>query len=203
MRRIRIGIYMLLAAGMIALWGSCQRDDSPAGETAEVTLRFATRAGGDGTGTANDPNALPNEGIKTLRVILYKAGEDGAYSFYGSYHQTVDATPGGKVLETSMRIYDVPLGTYRFYVIANEESIGKEYSSESSVETDLVTLSGGERKLLIKDNGSVSETQGESYFYFPQKAEDIENHGLPMARILENVKVEKDIGIAGLHGKFR
>ena len=59
MRRIRIGIYMLLAAGMIALWGGCQRDDSPAGETAEVTLRFATRAGGDGT---TDPNALPNEG---------------------------------------------------------------------------------------------------------------------------------------------
>lgn len=184
---MRKAIYMLSVLCVAALWGGCQRGGGEEG-TAEVTLRFATRADGtDGT----DPNALPNEGIKTLRVILYKAGEGGTYSFYDSYHQIVDATTDGKVLETSMRIYDVPLGTYRFYVIANEESIGKEYSTKSAVEDDLVTVSDGERKLLIKDDGSVPETQGESCFYFPQKAKDIENHGLPMARMLENVKVEK------------
>ena len=154
---MRKAIYMLSVLCVAALWGGCQRGGGEEG-TAEVTLRFATRADGtDGT----DPNALPNEGIKTLRVILYKAGEGGTYSFYDSYHQIVDATTDGKVLETSMRIYDVPLGTYRFYVIANEESIGKEYSTKSAVEDDLVTVSDGERKVLIEDDGAVPETQGE------------------------------------------
>ena len=75
---MRKAIYMLSVLCVAALWGGCQRGGGEEG-TAEVTLRFATRADGtDGT----DPNALPNEGIKTLRVILYKAGEDGVYSFY-------------------------------------------------------------------------------------------------------------------------
>lgn len=180
---VRKAIYMLSVLCVAALWGGCQRGGGEEG-TAEVTLRFATRADGtDGT----DPNALPNEGIKTLRIVLYH--EDG--TFYRSEWRSVNSGGDGAVLATSVRIYDVPLGTYRFYVIANEESIGKEYSTKSAVEDDLVTVSDGERKLLIKDDGSVPETQGESCFYFPQKAKDIENHGLPMARMLENVKVEK------------
>lgn len=187
---MRKAIYMLSVLCVAALWGGCQRGGGGTDATAEVTLRFSTRADGDGTGTATDPNALSNEGIKTLRVILYKAGEDGSYSFYGSFYKTVDAAENGKVLETSMRIYDVPLGNYRFYVIANEESIGQKYDTKDAVEEDLVTV-GREQKLLIKDDGSVPETNGESYFYFPQDADGIAEHGLPMARIVSHVEVAK------------
>lgn len=187
---VRKAIYMLSVLCVAALWGGCQRDGGGTDATAEVTLRFSTRADGDGTGTATDPNALPNEGIKTLRVILYKAGEDGSYSFYGSFYKTVDAAENGKVLETSMRIYDVPLGNYRFYVIANEESIGQKYDTQDAIEEDLMSV-GNEQKLLIKDDGSVPETNGESYFYFPQKADGITKHGLPMARIVQHVEVAK------------
>ena len=58
MRRIRIGIYMLLAAGMTALWGACQRDDSPAGDTAEVTLRLLPKS----------PSASPPAPAETARA---------------------------------------------------------------------------------------------------------------------------------------
>lgn len=136
---MRKAIYMLSVLCVAALWCGCQRGGGEEG-TAEVTLRFATRADGtDGT----DPNALPNEGIKTLRVILYKAGEDGVYSFYDSFYRTVDARENGIVLETFMRIYDVPLGNYRFYVIGNEESVEKKYDTETAVEADLEQSSGG------------------------------------------------------------
>lgn len=55
----------------------------------------------------------------------------------------MDARENGIVLETSMRIYDVPLGNYRFYVIGNEESVEKKYDTETAVEADLEQSSGG------------------------------------------------------------
>ncbi len=179
MRRIRIGIYMLLAAGMTALWGSCQRDDSPVGETAEVTLRFATRAGGDGT---LDPNALPNEGIKTLRVILAKDGEifrvDRLRDFSG------ETSP---VLEREVKVYDVPLGNITFYVIANEGSIGKEYDTPEAIREDFVEVDGTQ-KLLLKD---------ESRSFFPQMAGDIAKKGLPMAG-MANVEIAESTEAIGI-----
>lgn len=174
---MRKAIYMLSVLCVAALWGGCQRGGGEEG-TAEVTLRFATRADGtDGT----DPNALPNEDIKTLRVILYKAGEDGVYSFYDSFYRTVDASENGIVLETSMRIYDVPLGNYRFYVIGNEESVGKKYDTETAVEANLVQSSGGGMKLQVLD---------ESRTYFPKTEAGIADKGLPMAGAVQ-VTVEK------------
>ena len=65
MRRIRIGIYMLLAAGMTALWGACQRGDDN-GDTARVTLRLATKAGS----ALDDENATADEGMKNLQIFL-------------------------------------------------------------------------------------------------------------------------------------
>lgn len=72
MRRIRIGIYMLLAAGMTALWGGCQRGDDKE-DTARVTLRLATKAGS----ALDDENATADEGMKDLQIFLYrKVGGD-------------------------------------------------------------------------------------------------------------------------------
>ena len=174
MRRIRIGIYMLLAAGMIALWGSCQRDDSPAGETAEVTLRFATRAGGDGTGTANDPNATEEEGIKTLRIIVR---DEIAGEIVRNEKRTF-GTETQPLLEKEVKVYDLPLSTYTFYLIANEESIGMTYTNENLQFTEV----DGVKKILFVDEGNE---------YFPQTAGNIPN-GLPMAAKSDPIAISKE-----------
>lgn len=167
---MRKAIYMLSVLCVAALWGGCQRGGGEEG-TAEVTLRFATRADGtDGT----DPNALPNEGIKTLRIVLYH--EDG--TFYRSEWRSVNSGGDGAVLATSVRIYDVPLGKYRFYIIANEESVGGKYGEEVIGEYSEETF----RQLSITD---VDNT------YFPKKENEIAAAGLPMAGQSGVVTVEK------------
>lgn len=167
---VRKAIYMLSVLCVAALWGGCQRGGGEEG-TAEVTLRFATRA--DGT-AASDPNALPNEGIKTLRIVLYH--EDG--TFYRSEWRSVNGGGDGAVLATSVRIYDVPLGKYRFYIIANEESVGGKYGEEVIGEYSEETF----RQLSITD---VDNT------YFPKEKDEIAAAGLPMAGQSEVVTVEK------------
>lgn len=169
---VRKAIYMLSVLCVAALWGGCQRGGGEEG-TAEVTLRFATRADGtDGT----DPNALPNEGIKTLRVILYKDGE--IYRVDRLRDFTGDESP---VLVKSVKVYDVPLGNITFYLIANEGSIEKTYDTPEAIRADFVEVNGMQ-KLLLMD--------GDRH-YFPQTEEDIKEKGLPMAG-MKTVEITED-----------
>ena len=169
---MRKAIYMLSVLCVAALWGGCQRGGGEEG-TAEVTLRFATRADGtDGT----DPNALPNEGIKTLRVILYKDGE--IYRVDRLRDFTGDENP---VLEKSVKVYDVPLGEITFYLIANEGSVDKTYDTPEAIRADFVEVNGMQ-KLLVVDEG---------WNFFPQAAEEIEENGLPMAG-MKTVEITED-----------
>ena len=168
---MRKAIYMLSVLCVAALWGGCQRGGGEEG-TAEVTLRFATRADGtDGT----DPNALPNEGIKTLRVILYKDGE--IYRVDRLRDFTGDENP---VLVKSVKVYDVPLGEITFYLIANEGSVGKTYDTPKAIRDDFVEVNGMQ-KLLVK----------EGWKFFPLAAEDIVATGLPMAGV-RTVEIMED-----------
>ena len=170
---MRKAIYMLSVLCVAALWGGCQRGGGAEEGTAEVTLRFATRADGtDGT----DPNALPNEGIKTLRVILYKDGE--IYRVDRLRDFTGDESP---VLVKSVKVYDVPLGNITFYLIANEGSIEKTYDTPEAIRADFVEVNGMQ-KLLVKDEG---------WKFFPQPAEKIEKNGLPMAGV-RTVEIMED-----------
>lgn len=169
---VRKAIYMLSVLCVAALWGGCQRGGGEEG-TAEVTLRFATRADGtDGT----DPNALPNEGIKTLRVILYKDGE--IYRVDRLRDFTGDENP---VLVKYVKVYDVPLGNITFYLIANEGSIEKTYDTPEAIRDDFVNINGMQ-KLLVVDEG---------WNFFPQAAEEIEENGLPMAG-MKTVEITED-----------
>ena len=163
---------MLSVLCVAALWGGCQRGGGGTDATAEVTLRFATRADGtDGT----DPNALPNEGIKTLRVILYKDGE--IYRVDRLRDFTGDENP---VLVKSVKVYDVPLGEITFYLIANEGSVGKTYDTPKAIRDDFVEVNGMQ-KLLVK----------EGWKFFPLAAEDIVATGLPMAGV-RTVEIMED-----------
>lgn len=80
----------------------------------DVVLKLSdTRANG------TDPNALAEEGIQKLRVFAVQGEEgQGKIIFNEVYDFSADTDP---LLEKTFRLYDIPEGMTRFYVIANEE----------------------------------------------------------------------------------
>ena len=166
-----------MALGTTALWSGCQRNGDGTDATAEVTLRFATRTGGDGTGTANDPNATEEEGIKTLRIIVR---DEIAGEIVRNEKRTF-GTETQPLLEKEVKVYDLPLSTYTFYLIANEGSVDKTYDTPEAIRADFVEVNGMQ-KLLVVDEG---------WNFFPQAAEEIEENGLPMAG-MKTVEITED-----------
>lgn len=111
---MRKAIYMLSVLCVAALWGGCQRGGGE--ETAQVTLRFNTRAGS----ALTDENAKKDEGMKDLQIVLYRR-ENGEYTYYDKYDHVV---PEGETGSTTVDLGDVQLGDYLFYVVANGASAG-------------------------------------------------------------------------------
>lgn len=153
MNAMKIAIYTLLVLGASVVWGSCQRGGDE--DTAQVTLRLATRAA---TVTDQDGN-LGDEGIKTLQIFLYKQ-EGGSYAFYRKDVVKVTKTESGTV---TVELDDIQLGFYRFYAVANGESVGLGSIEENLPENNL------KGKVIINND------------YFPKTAEEITENGLPMA----------------------
>lgn len=150
---MRKAIYMLSVLCVAALWGGCQRGGGE--ETAQVTLRFNTRAGS----ALTDENAKKGEGMKSLQLVLYRQSGSG-YEFYRvySWDETKLAGTDG-VFETELE-GGIDLGNYMFYAVANGASAG------------LTVGEGGMREDALKGyvmNGDV----------FP--AEKVPAAGLPMA----------------------
>ena len=111
---MRKAIYMLSVLCVAALWGGCQRGGGE--ETAQVTLRFNTRA----DGALADEDAKVGEGMKDLQIVLYRR-VNGEYTYYKKYDHVV---PEGENGRTTVDLGDVQLGDYLFYVVANGESAG-------------------------------------------------------------------------------
>lgn len=114
---MRKAIYMLSVLCVAALWGGCQRGGGE--ETAQVTLRFNTRAGS----ALADENAEKDEGMKTLQLVLYRQSGSG-YEFYRvySWNETELAGTDG-MFETELE-GGIDLGNYMFYAVANGASAG-------------------------------------------------------------------------------
>lgn len=101
-------------------FGSCKQNDSVPGTT-EVVLRVSDSR-------AADPNATNVEGIQKLRVFAVQGGEGQGKIIYNEvYDFSADTDP---LLEKTFRLYDIPEGMTRFYVIANEENYGIEFTTE-------------------------------------------------------------------------
>lgn len=111
---MRKAIYMLSVLCVAALWGGCQRGGGE--ETAQVTLRFNTRAGS----ALADEYAKEGEGMKDLQIVLYRR-VNGVYTYYKKYDHEV---PEGETGSTTVDLGDVQLGDYLFYVVANGASAG-------------------------------------------------------------------------------
>lgn len=127
---MRKAIYMLSVLCVAALWGGCQRGGGE--ETAQVTLRFATRAGS----ALTDENAKEGEGMKSLQLVLYRQSGSG-YEFYRvySWDETKLAGTDG-VFETELE-GGIDLGNYMFYAVANGASAGLTVSEEGMTEDKL------------------------------------------------------------------
>ena len=170
MKKTKQHISLLLAAFMAAGLSSCIKEDyaGASDETATVNLVFDTRADNDGDGL--DDDALPGEGIKTLRVIIVDTDNNRVdvnelRDFSGEKPQPV--------LQKTLTIMGLPVGNKDFYVIANEASVGLSgldtprpgYSFDETEKSALLST-------LIKD---------EQRTYFPSTDTEIEENGLPIA----------------------
>lgn len=108
------------------------------------------------------------ENIHNLRVIILKQGAE-------SINQTFENVSSGSTLE----IENVPVGQVEMYVIANEASLGKDYSDVISLKDDVVTVNNSRKVLIIDENRT----------HFPKRGSEFEaensnletTKGLPMS----------------------
>ena len=170
MKKTKQYISLLLAAFMAAGLSSCIKEDyaGASDETATVNLVFDTRADNDGDGL--DDDALPGEGIKTLRVIIVDT--DNNRVDVNELRDFSGETPQ-PVLQKTLTIMGLPVGNKDFYVIANEASVGligldTPGPGDSFNEAEKSAL----LSTLIKD---------EQRTYFPSTDTEIEGNGLPIA----------------------
>lgn len=170
MKKTKQYISLLLAAFMAAGLSSCIKEDyaGASDKTATVNLVFDTRADNNGDGL--DDDALPGEGIKTLRVIIVDT--DNNRVDVNELRDFSGETPQ-PVLQKTLTIMGLPVGNKDFYVIANEASVGLSgldtpgsgnFFNEAEKSALLSTLINDEQRT-----------------YFPSTDTGIEENGLPIA----------------------
>lgn len=172
----------LLLASMLLCIISCRKETVIAPlELTTITLGVGTQGNILLSTKAEDPNVLPYEGIRTLRVIIVSTADAGNRKILYNEKHIIDnsSAPMSPVLNTTVKIEDVPMGPADIYIIANEESIisGEGYTNEV-LEGEVYRQ---DDKLLVLD---------ESWQFFPKVYEEISENGLPMSGKLENVNIE-------------
>lgn len=111
------------------------------------------------------------ENIHNLRVIILKQGAESINLTFDK-----DNFSNGK---GTIEIKDVPVGQVEMYVIANEASLGKDYTDLKTLKQDVIDVDNS-RKVLIKDLRRV---------YFPKRGSEFKTEnsnpkttkGLPMS----------------------
>lgn len=120
MKKTNRYISLLLALVFAAGLSSCIKEDyadSTKNDKATVSLVFDTRAPGVDGQTVQ---AGPNEGIKTLRVIIVDS-KSSTVNVNKFYDYSAEPDP---VETKTLTIMNLPVGQKDFYVIANERSVG-------------------------------------------------------------------------------
>ena len=156
-------IMALLAACLLSATfiGCTNEANEPIADGRTATIRLNIPMLEAGTRTT-PPTKDQESKINHLRVIILS---QGATSINQTF--TADDLTGG-----SITIDNVPVGPVQMYVIANEASLGKDYSDLAKLQEDITNVDGT-RKVLIKD---------ESRTYFPKRGSEKEfpSTGLPM-----------------------
>lgn len=182
MNKIIQSIPLLLC---IAVFVACQQEESlPGGNDKMVTLTLNIGTQTTGVSTrADDPNVRPYEGIRTLRALVISdaaAPEDRKILYNLKHVIEGNTSPESATLSTSLTLENIPVGKASIYLIANEESIGTEYTNDKLTSQEYINDS----KLLLLD---------EDWTHFPKRYEEIAEHGLPMSGKAEGIEITSDM----------
>lgn len=167
MKKTNRYISLLLALVFAAGLSSCIKEDyadSTKNDKATVSLVFDTRAPGVDGQTVQ---AGPNEGIKTLRVIIVDS-ESSTVNVNKLYDYSAEAGP---VEVKTLTIMNLPVGQKDFYVIANE----------GSVEMNGINLDTWQEKGTFNESDKNELLQAVIASGFPKTDAEIAELGLPIA----------------------
>lgn len=167
MKKTNQYISLLLALVFAAGLSSCIKEDyadSTKNDKATVSLVFDTRAPGVDGQTVQ---AGPNEGIKTLRVIIVDS-ESSTVNVNKLYDYSAEAGP---VEVKTLTIMNLPVGQKDFYVIANE----------GSVEMNGINLDTWQEKGTFNESDKNELLQAVIASRFPKTDAEIAERGLPIA----------------------
>lgn len=167
MKKTNRYISLLLALVFAAGLSSCIKEDyadSTKNDKATVSLVFDTRAPGVDGQTVQ---AGPNEGIKTLRVIIVDS-ESSTVNVNKLYDYSAEAGP---VEVKTLTIMNLPVGQKDFYVIANEGSVGMND----------IDLNAWQEKGTFNESDKNELLQAVIASGFPKTDAEIVELGLPIA----------------------
>lgn len=133
MKNIRryLGLTLLMFA--VVAMSSCIKENlSEKSDKVDVTLSFNTRGAAE----------LPNEGIKTLRVLISNEADEVVYNFKSTYDDNE--------MSKTLQIMGMESGNWDFYVIINEASFGF-----SDTDFSAVTKASDLLDKVVRNEGSV------------------------------------------------
>lgn len=179
MKKTNRYISLLLALVFAAGLSSCIKEDyadSTKNDKATVSLVFDTRAPGVDGQTVQ---AGPNEGIKTLRVIIVDS-ESSTVNVNKLYDYSAEPGP---VETKTLTIMNLPVGQKDFYVIANEGSVGMND----------IDLDAWQEKGTFNESDKSELLQAVIASGFPKTDAEIAEQGLPIAGVQsENITGTED-----------
>ena len=122
--------------------------------------------------------------IYTLRVILLSQEGTNKSTTINRLFKFKDGDSDAR-----LAIENVPVGDAQLYVIANEASIGQDYSNIANLQNQVVDVNGS-RKVLITDDKNL---------YFPRRGSELlaetDKKGLPMSWMNKNLTVSENMEI--------
>lgn len=176
--------YSLLVMAVL-LCQACTGTD-PQDITEERTTTIYLKLPQPDAGTRMSPSYETDLGelekkIYTLRVILLSQAGTNKSTTINRLFTNVNS--GG-----SLAIKNVPVGVAQLYVIANEASIGQDYSNIANLQKQVVDVNNS-RKVLITDTDNQ---------YFPIRGSELlaeTEKGLPMSWMNKNLTVSENMTI--------
>lgn len=174
--------YSLLV--MVVLLCQACTDTDPQDITEERTTTIYLQLPQPDAGTRMSPSYETDLGelekkIYTLRVILLSQAGTNKSTTINRLFTNVNS--GG-----SLAIENVPVGVAQLYVIANEASIGQDYSNIANLQKQVVDVNNS-RKVLITDTDNQ---------YFPIRGSELlAKKGLPMSWMNKNLTVSEKMTI--------
>ena len=164
--------HIVLMAALIMATASCEKHPADTEKlTASVRLIVGSgnnlNAGSDSWTKAAEGYVDPTE-YEAVRVIVTSDNDDGTRKVW--HNEVKGVTGTAPVSECDYTVEDLPVGIpLSFYVIANEESLGKTYSDfEGELDSN--------RKILYIDEETNIDNR-----HFPKRGPDIADLGLPMS----------------------